>query len=86
VGGVSAKHGRRDSKHEGETGDLEVDQARPPKGGRRAHETEDLGQQPDLHGLHRFKTVAEEREDNSKKGDKNHGPRYSDRSNRDTDG
>ncbi len=79
-------HGRRDCKHEREQRDPEIDQARPPKGGRGAHEAEDLGQQPHLYGLHRFKTVAEEGKNNSEEGDKNHGPRYSDGSNRDADG
>jgi hypothetical protein len=85
VGGVSAEHGRRDGKRERKSGNLEIDQACPPKGRRRAHEADDLCQQPNLHGLHRLKTVSEEGKNNGKEGDKNHGPRYSDRSNRDAD-
>ena len=72
-------------KHQCKRGNLEVDQSLPPKGGRRAHEAEDFRQQPHLNGLDRLKPVAQKRKYDCKKGDKNHGPRYTDRSNGDAD-
>jgi hypothetical protein len=70
-------------KHQSKRGNLEVDQPRPPKGGRRAHEAEDFRQQPHLNGLNRLKPVAQKRKYDRKEGDKNHGPRYTDCSNGD---
>jgi len=83
--GDAADDRSRNCKHQSKRGNFKVDQTRPPKGGRRAHEAEDFRQQPHLNGLNRLKPVAQKRKYDRKEGDKNHGPRYTDRSNGNAD-
>src|SRR5579862_4254273 len=84
MGGVPAQHRHRGSEHDGKSRNLEINQPRPPEGRRGADEAKYLGQQPDLDRLYRFEMVPQEREDYRIEGDKNHGPRYSECSNRNT--